>query len=148
MADYDPTIEDAYRKHVNWAGSDMLVDILDTGGREDFVALRTSWMRNKDIMIILFALNNEESLRNVDPYYEQYIDITDGMGPVILVGNKYDLNKNGEYKDIREKAINKAFGWNIPYIETSGKDDINVDLLFGQCLYETWIQRSHNAVSN
>ena len=65
VPDYYPTIEDAYRTHVNWAGSDMLVDILDTGGREDFVAARTSWMKDKDIMIILFVLNNEESLWNV-----------------------------------------------------------------------------------
>ena len=144
IADYDPTIEDAYRKHVIWGGYNLLVDILDTAGREDFVALRTSWMKNKDIIILLFALNDERSLQDIDSYYDQWMEITDDKGPVILVGNKCDLNKNGEYKDIQEKAIDKAFEWNVPYVETSGKEGINVDLLFEQCLYEAWIQMSHN----
>ena len=129
-ADYDPTIEDTYRKHVIWGGCDLLVDILDTAGREDFVALRTSWMKNKDI---IFALNDERSIQDIDSYSDQWMEITDNKGPVILVGNKCDLNKNGKYKDIQEKAIDRVFEWNVPYVEPSGKEGIDIDLLFEQC---------------
>ena len=34
VADYDPTIEDAYRKHVHVDDNPLLLDVLDTAGQE------------------------------------------------------------------------------------------------------------------
>ena len=34
VADYDPTIEDAYRKHVHIDDNPLLLDVLDTAGQE------------------------------------------------------------------------------------------------------------------
>jgi small GTP-binding protein len=36
MDDYDPTIEDSYRKQVEIDGTTCLLDILDTAGQEEF----------------------------------------------------------------------------------------------------------------
>lgn len=34
VSDYDPTIEDAYRKHIDIDGNSLLLDVLDTAGQE------------------------------------------------------------------------------------------------------------------
>ncbi len=45
--DYDPTIEDSYRKTCKVDGVSVVLDILDTAGQEEFSALR--FVKNKCI---------------------------------------------------------------------------------------------------
>lgn len=40
VTDYDPTIEDSYRKQVSVDGTTCLVDILDTAGQEEYSVMR------------------------------------------------------------------------------------------------------------
>ncbi|KAI0297249.1 ras family-domain-containing protein [Multifurca ochricompacta] len=46
VEEYDPTMEDLYRKQCVIDGSDALVDVLDTAGQEEF--------RQVDLTFILF----------------------------------------------------------------------------------------------
>ena len=43
-ANYDPTIEDSYRKQVQIDGQPALLDILDTAGQEEYAALQDQCM--------------------------------------------------------------------------------------------------------
>lgn len=43
--EYDPTIEDSYRKQVVIDGETCLLDILDTAGQEEYSAMRDQYMR-------------------------------------------------------------------------------------------------------
>ncbi|KAF9808004.1 hypothetical protein SFRURICE_017176 [Spodoptera frugiperda] len=43
--EYDPTIEDSYRKQVVIDGETCLLDILDTAGQEKYSAMRDQYMR-------------------------------------------------------------------------------------------------------
>ena len=45
--------------------------------------------------------------------------------PFLLVGNKCDLE--GNRKVSHEEANAKAAEWNVPYVETSAKTNVNVD---------------------
>lgn len=40
VADYDPTIEDAYRKHVHIDDNPLLLDVLDTAGQEVMIYIK------------------------------------------------------------------------------------------------------------
>lgn len=42
VSDYDPTIEDSYRKQLSVDGVAVMADILDTAGQEEFSAMRDS----------------------------------------------------------------------------------------------------------
>ena len=37
-------------------------------------------------------------------------------------------------------AMELSKKWSVPYIETSAKDNVNIDLLFERIVYEYWIQ--------
>ena len=144
IAHLDPTIEDIYRKNVGINGICFLFDILDTASEETSQALKDRWFEYGDILFLVFALNNEKSFESIDRYYEHALFVREGLSPMIMVGNKCDLNMDGQYKDIQQRAIDKAYELNIPYVETSAMDGTNIQLLFQLSLYEYWIQSTHN----
>jgi len=95
VADYDPTIEDAYRKHITIDRNALLLDVLDTAGQEDFIALRTSWMRNKDGFVLAFSIVDRKSFADCQQFYDQLCEVyEENVPPFVLVGNKADLVAN------------------------------------------------------
>ena len=46
LDEYDPTIEDSYRKQVMIDDETALLDILDTAGQEEFSSMQDQWMRD------------------------------------------------------------------------------------------------------
>ena len=49
--EYDPTIEDSYRKQVVIDNETCLLDILDTAGQEEYSAMRDQYMRTGKTVI-------------------------------------------------------------------------------------------------
>merc|ERR1719242_1607293 len=94
ITNYDPTIEDAYRKQMHLDGNTLMLDILDTAGQEDFEALRTQWMKNKDGFVLMFSIIRKASLHQLQEFYDGIMEVydEDDCPPIILVGNKVDLD--------------------------------------------------------
>merc|ERR1712060_509703 len=131
---YDPTIEDAYRKEVEIDGRPVTLDILDTAGQEDYVSLRSAWYRRKDGFLLVFALNNENSLNELKSQREQVIDFYSDyydkqkVPPMLLVGNKADLS---EVPSLWDSANQKVEEWGmLGSIKTSAKSNLNVHAAF------------------
>merc|ERR1712117_895240 len=59
--EYDPTIEDSYRKQVAIDGKPALLDVLDTAGQEEYASLQDQWIREGDGYLIVYAINNKAS---------------------------------------------------------------------------------------
>uniref|UniRef100_A0A671SAI3 Zgc:55558 n=1 Tax=Sinocyclocheilus anshuiensis TaxID=1608454 RepID=A0A671SAI3_9TELE len=68
--EYDPTIEDSYRKQVVIDGETCLLDILDTAGQEEYSAMRDQYMRTGEGFLCVFAINNAKSFEDVHLYRE------------------------------------------------------------------------------
>ncbi|XP_039366101.1 ras-like protein isoform X1 [Mauremys reevesii] len=117
--EYDPTIEDSYRKQVVIDGETCLLDILDTAGQEEYSAMRDQYMRTGEGFLCVFAINNAKSFEDVHHYREQISRVKDSDDvPMVLVGNKCDLpSRTVDTKQAQELA--KSYG--IPFIETSAK---------------------------
>uniref|UniRef100_A0A2K5Q367 small monomeric GTPase n=1 Tax=Cebus imitator TaxID=2715852 RepID=A0A2K5Q367_CEBIM len=128
VAEYDPTIEDSYRKQVVIGGETCLLDILDTGGQEEYSAMRDQYMRIGEDFFCVFAINNSESFVDINLYREQIKQVKDlDDVPMGLVGNKCDLpTRTVDTKQAHELA--KSNG--IPFIETSAKTRQSVEDAF------------------
>eukprot|EP00486_Rosalina_sp_Unknown_P014913 CAMPEP_0201596132 /NCGR_PEP_ID=MMETSP0190_2-20130828/192905_1 /ASSEMBLY_ACC=CAM_ASM_000263 /TAXON_ID=37353 /ORGANISM="Rosalina sp." /LENGTH=264 /DNA_ID=CAMNT_0048056357 /DNA_START=455 /DNA_END=1249 /DNA_ORIENTATION=- len=97
VQNYDPTIEDAYRKQIDLDGNyGIILDILDTAGQEDFECLRTQWMKNKDGFILVFSITQKTSFNQLKEFYDGICEVYDdnNVPPIILAGNKVDLDPN------------------------------------------------------
>lgn len=126
--EYDPTIEDSYRKQVVIDGETCLLDILDTAGQEEYSAMRDQYMRTGEGFLLVFAVNNAKSFEDIAMYREQIRRVKDADDvPMVLVGNKCDL----ETRSIDQKnVIDTAQNYKIPFIETSAKTRMGVDDAF------------------
>uniref|UniRef100_A0A672LED6 small monomeric GTPase n=1 Tax=Sinocyclocheilus grahami TaxID=75366 RepID=A0A672LED6_SINGR len=119
--EYDPTIEDSYRKQVVIDGETCLLDILDTAGQEEYSAMRDQYMRTGEGFLCVF-----NTFIFLFFYYFFLICNSDDV-PMVLVGNKCDLP--ARTVDTRQ-AQELACSYGIPYIETSAKTRQGVEDAF------------------
>lgn len=126
--EYDPTIEDSYRKQVVIDGETCLLDILDTAGQEEYSAMRDQYMRTGEGFLCVFAIDNMKSFEDIESYRGQIRRVKDADDiPMILVGNKIDLPR----REVDQKlATAYARNHNMAYIETSAKTRQGVDDAF------------------
>jgi len=126
--EYDPTIEDSYRKQVVIDGETCLLDILDTAGQEEYSAMRDQYMRTGEGFLIVFAVNNAKSFEDITAYREQIKRVKDAEEvPMVLVGNKCDLpTRSIDMQQARDAATH----YQIPFVETSAKTRMGVDGAF------------------
>ena len=90
--DYDPTIEDSYRKQVVIDGETCMLEILDTGGQEGYSAMMDQHMRTGEWFLIVFAVNNAQSFEAISQYREQIQRVKEAEEvPMMIVANKCDL---------------------------------------------------------
>ena len=152
LSSYDPTIEDSYRTTINVNNQDIILNIIDTAGQEEFYALRDQYIRSGDGYIIVFSITSVTSFLEVNAIKEQLnmiLDTDDNtLIPIILVGNKCDLE---EYRQVQSSDAQRlAEEWKVKYFETSAKNKTNINRIFEELVYlieannQTIIQNTSN----
>ncbi|KDN42723.1 putative RSR1-GTP-binding protein [Tilletiaria anomala UBC 951] len=126
---YDPTIEETYQKLMSIDGQQCLVEILDTAGTEQFMALKELYMKSGHGFVLVFSLAHLASVNELGPLREQIVRVKHLRVPTVIVGNKADLR--AERQVPREIGTNLSRAWgNVPYYESSARKRINVDEVF------------------
>jgi len=127
--EYDPTIEDSYRKQVTIDEETCLLDILDTAGQEEYSAMRDQYMRTGQGFICTYAITSRQSYDEIHEFREQILRVKDAdKVPMVLCGNKCDLEH--ERQVTTAEAQDKAKEWGVPFYETSALARINVEEAF------------------
>lgn len=127
--EYDPTIEDSYRKQCTVDNEQAVLDILDTAGQEEYSAMREQYMRTGEGFLLVYAINSKNSLDELQVFYEQIQRVKDSETvPVLVVGNKSDLESERQVS--YEEGLAFARSLNCPFLETSAKQRINVEEAF------------------
>uniref|UniRef100_A0A6B2FZM6 Ras-like protein (Trinotate prediction) n=1 Tax=Myxobolus squamalis TaxID=59785 RepID=A0A6B2FZM6_MYXSQ len=68
--EYDPTIEDTFRKQIMIDGKPALLDIMDTAGQEEFSSLQDGYIRQGNMYVLVFALDSPQSLMDLKGYVD------------------------------------------------------------------------------
>eukprot|EP01128_Nolandella_sp_AFSM9_P004017 TRINITY_DN176_c0_g1_i4.p1 TRINITY_DN176_c0_g1~~TRINITY_DN176_c0_g1_i4.p1 ORF type:complete len:302 (-),score=88.95 TRINITY_DN176_c0_g1_i4:295-1167(-) len=137
--DYDPTLEDSYRKQTAVDGKECVLDIFDTAGQEAFSAVRDQYMRSGEGFLCVFAITSKSSYDEAQKLYDHIIEIKDVDSiPFVLVGNKSDLEDARQVPT--KSASDYAEGLNCPYIETSAKNRENVYEAFEAVVHEMMVR--------
>jgi len=141
LAVYDPTIEDSYRTSINVNGEQIVFEILDTAGQEEYSALRDSYIRTGDAYIGVCSLTSRLSLVELHGFLEQIKMVLDKDSydeiPIIIAANKCDLTDQIEVMDSDLEGIKNDLG--IDYIKTSAKTKEGITVLF-QTILEKYIK--------
>jgi GTPase KRas protein len=129
VEEYDPTIEDSYRKQVVIDGQTCLLEILDTAGQEEFTALRDQWIRECEGFIIIYSIVSRLSFHQVDTFKKQVLRVKDADRlPMMLVGNKCDLVNDREVSTAEGASLAESMG--CQFKEASAKTRENVEEAF------------------
>ena len=99
------------------------MEILDTGGEEDYQSMMDIWINFGEGFLLVFAINDKESFTLLKGKYERILKGKGTKCPILLVGNKQDLEKERQvtYAEAKEQADS----WEIEYMETSAKTNFN-----------------------
>ncbi|KAI4273654.1 MAG: hypothetical protein L6R38_006283 [Xanthoria sp. 2 TBL-2021] len=91
--EYDPTIEDSYRKQCVIDEEVALLDVLDTAGQEEYSAMREQYMRTGEGFLLVYSITSRQSFEEIMTFQQQILRVKDrDYFPIIIVGNKCDLD--------------------------------------------------------
>jgi len=139
--DYDPTLEDNYRKDVQVDNKEASLDILDTAGQEEFQSLHERWINPAGGFLLMYSITDRVTFEAIKRFKEKIErvktannEIADEPSPppaIILVGNKCDLDDQRQVLETAGQEL--ANSWDkAPFFETSAKDNTNVTECFDE----------------
>lgn len=129
VREYDPTIEDSYRKQCLIDGTTEMLDILDTAGQEELRAMREQYMHTGEGFLLVYSIIDRNSFDEIPKFYRQILRVKDKPDfPMILVANKADLESERvvSYQEGEEIASQLK----IRYVEASAKHKVHVEKAF------------------
>ncbi|MFX1537946.1 MAG: GTP-binding protein [Promethearchaeota archaeon] len=122
---------------------DIKFQIWDLAGQPRFKAVRDLYYRGATGALCFFDITNQDSYMNLVEWIQSYWALNGhGKMPLLIVGSKCDLRDNPafpsqvsarygkEYAAELTKILKRNYGFEVHYIETSAKDNINVDEAF------------------
>ncbi|KAF8012165.1 hypothetical protein BT93_I0328 [Corymbia citriodora subsp. variegata] len=145
--------------------SEAISNVWDTAGQERFHSLGAAFYRGADCCVLAYDVNVGKTFESLSNWHEEFLkqvssllssyDVFNDIRldiwivsvkadpadleafPFILLGNKIDID-GGHSRVVSEKRAKEwcASRGNIPYFETSAKEDYNVDEAF-LCVAQT-----------
>lgn len=118
---------DFFNKYIVIDDKYINIKIYDTAGQERYNAIVKAFYRDIHGILLIFDLTNIESFYALNKWL---IDIYNGNNNddlvIVLVGTKNDLNIIVSNEMIYDFCVK----YKLQYVETSAKNNINVELLF------------------
>jgi len=114
------------------SGQKLIVRFWDTSGQERYNSLPASFIKKTDGIILMYDITNRDSFDTISKWWNDIFKYKEKDFPVILVGNKSDLED--ERKVQKEEGESIANELNIKFYETSNKDGINIEESSGELI--------------
>ena len=116
--------------------------IWDTSGQDIYFEQALITIKNCLGSLIVYDVSDKKSFQLVDKYLDNVYSKKDKKKfPIILIGNKCDLNEEREVSF--EEGKKKADSYQIDFYETSAKNNINVENVF-KYLTDKIVQMNQN----
>ena len=112
LEEYDPTIEDYYRKPDEINGAEIVYELLDTAGQEEFAFMQDRWIRETEAILFVCDITMISTFEEIENLYEKVKRIKEDElinMSFVVVGNKCDLEELREVKkEEGEKLIKEC----------------------------------------
>jgi len=135
LDEYDPTIEDSYRKQCLIDDEVVSLDVLDTAGQDGYSTLRQHYMRHGQGFLLVYSIDSRTTFQELATFHQQILRVKDQDSvPMIIVGNKCDLEYERQVNSNEGRSLAKR--WGCGFIETSARLRVNVDEAFSKLVRE------------
>ncbi|XP_072339052.1 ras-related protein Rab-37-like isoform X3 [Scyliorhinus torazame] len=102
--------------------------IWDTAGQERFRSVTHAYYRDAQALLLLYDITSKSSFDNTRAWLTEVHEYAQQDVVIMLLGNKADITSERAIK--REEGEKLAREYGVPFIETSAKTGINVELAF------------------
>ena len=120
---------DLKHKQINLKdGTDAKIMIYDTAGQERFKSVAANYIKKANGILLVYDIADHTTFENIGVWMESITEEKGDKLPIVLVGNKADLEDERQvsYKEGKDLAENKGFH----FYETSCKNGSNVTECF------------------
>ena len=132
--DYQATIGlDFHSKNVNINGNTIRLLLYDTAGQEKFKSLIPMYIRDANIILVVYDITNKDSFTHTEHWVNETKDLKREDAIFVLVGNKIDLENNRvvSKKEAEDFATEKGF----LFYEVSAKTGEQIEDLFNTRIF-------------
>jgi Ras-related protein Rab-6A len=132
---YQATIGlDFQSKNITIHDQDVRLILYDTAGQEKFRSLIPMYIREAQIILLIYDISDRESFDSMPKWIQQVLDVKNSDVVFVLIGNKNDLEN--ERKVTFEEGKKFAEENNFIFQEVSAKTGKNFETLFEVQIYE------------
>ncbi|XP_034045716.1 ras-related protein Rab-26-like [Thalassophryne amazonica] len=119
---------DFRNKVLNIDGVKVKLQIWDTAGQERFRSVTHAYYRDAHALLLLYDVTNKTSFDNVQAWLTEIHEYAQQDVVLMLLGNKADATHERVVKREDGERLAKEFG--VPFMETSGRSGLNIELAF------------------
>uniref|UniRef100_A0A5F8ABT7 small monomeric GTPase n=2 Tax=Macaca TaxID=9539 RepID=A0A5F8ABT7_MACMU len=118
---------------IDFRGLDSLtsacsLQMWDTAGQERFRSVTHAYYRDAHALLLLYDVTNKASFDNIQAWLAEIHEYAQHDVALMLLGNKVDSAHERVVKREDGEKLAKEYG--LPFMETSAKTGLNVDLAF------------------
>jgi len=126
--DYNPTLQEIFRKTVAVDEKLMTLEILDTAGQEEYEVMQENWIAQGKGFLLVYSIDNEGAFQEIKKIKRRIDRIKNFQNvSAVLIGNKCDLTNRVITYD-QGKAL--ADEMQMLFLETSAKTGVNCEEAF------------------
>ena len=109
-------------------GKTVKLQIWDTAGQDRFKAITKNYYKSANGIIIIYDITSLQTYENVKVWIEQIREEAPQNVIIYIAGNKIDLEEERKVKTEEGQKLAEEYGF--PFLETSAKNDININETF------------------
>ena len=132
---YQSTIGlDFSNKNITIHDQDVRLILYDTAGQEKFRSLIPMYIREAQIILLVYDISNRRSFDNIPSWFSEVLNVKNDEAVFSLIGNKIDLSDKREVTyDEGKKLANEK---NMFFEEVSAKSGKNIMEFFNNTIFE------------
>lgn len=126
---YYPTIENQFSQPITHNGVEYTTEIVDTAGQDEFSIMSQKHFIGVHGYMLVYSIASRASFDMIPIIRDKILHALGAdEAPMVLVGNKTDLDSTRQVSF--EEGSQLAASFNCPFVETSAKNDANVQKAF------------------
>ncbi|XP_024409665.2 ras-related protein Rab-37 isoform X4 [Desmodus rotundus] len=119
---------DFRNKVVTVDGVRVKLQIWDTAGQERFRSVTHAYYRDAQALLLLYDITNKSSFDNIRAWLTEIHEYAQRDVVILLLGNKADVSSGRVIRSEDGEMLAREYG--VPFMETSAKTGMNVELAF------------------
>ncbi|XP_020661926.1 ras-related protein Rab-37 isoform X1 [Pogona vitticeps] len=119
---------DFRNKVVTVDGVKVKLQIWDTAGQERFRSVTHAYYRDAQALLLLYDITSRMSFDNIRAWLTEIHEYAQRDVVIMLLGNKADVSSERAVRTEDGESLAREYG--VPFMETSAKTGMNVELAF------------------